>query len=442
MSIDIDRESPIIESVEQLVEVFRSSETDLSDLRIGAEYERLAYVESTLAPVPYRGGISAILERLCDFGWQPVGNPPVALRRGTSSISLEPGGQLELSGAPYATVEEVATELRQHLNELRAAREPLGIGCTGMGLRPFERVADVPMMPRERFAHLKRYLPARGRRGLEMMFLTATVQANFDFVSEEDMAAKMRCAMGISPVIAATFANSPYAAGVWHGRRSERYAAWLDTDPDRCGLLDFVFDEDFGYRRYVEWLLDVPVMFLQREGRFVDIGVPFRTLLSEGVAGTPVTLGDFETHRAAVFPEVRLKNVIEVRGSDASRPDMSLANVALWAGLLYDDVARRAATDLTSHLSFAERRAMQIAAAQDGLGGHGRRWNMHDMARELYQLARAGLERSGGTAALLDPLADIVESGRTLADELIESVGAGPFEPSARRAILETGKCP
>jgi glutamate--cysteine ligase len=451
MSSDVERASPPITSVDELVDLLRSGEKS-GDLRVGAEHEKLPFVEATLAPADYEHGIKPLLLALTRYGWEPKPDleQPISLSRGGASITLEPGGQFELSGAPQPTMHDVASELYEHLVELFAVSAPLGLRCSSLALRPRESTATAPWMPKPRYEVMRDYLPKKGRRGLDMMLLTATVQANFDFTSEADMATKMRTAMAVSPVVAAISANSPYSLGSWSGYRSRRYAVWREVDPDRCGLLPFVFEPDFGYRDYVEWALDVPMIFVRRGGAYVEgDGVrTFRQFWGEGQNGDQATLADFQNHLSTLFPEVRLKSYLEVRSADACPPIYSLGLIALWKGLLYDPAACADAFALVADLSFAERQAMQFAAAQDALGGHGPGWHLGELASELVRLARQGLARQARTDLLgrdetiyLGPLEELVHTRQTLADRMVARHGAGPLDEQTLRLLISGTAC-
>jgi glutamate--cysteine ligase len=447
MSSDVERASPALRSVEDMVALLRAGEKPAGALRVGTEHEKLPYRTRTLSAVPYDDGIRLLLRGLIERGWapEPDAEQPIALRRGRASVTLEPGGQFELSGAPLASIHETRDELRHHLTELLEVARPLGIAFAGIGFRAFETTDEMPWMPKPRYRVMRAYLPKRGDAALEMMLLSATVQANFDYVSEIDMAAKMRCAMSVSPVVAALFAASPFMHGAWRGFRTRRYAMWRDVDRERCGLLPFVFD-DFGYRDYVEWALDVPMFFLRRAGEYRALeGVTFRRFFTEGLGGERATVADFENHLSTLFPEVRLKTYLEVRSADAASLPMAIALPALWKGLLYDAEACAAATKLLSHLAFSERLGMQIAIAQDGLAAHGARWHAGELAREIVRLAREGLARQAvrdatgkDESVYLEPLEEIARTRRTLADELILRFGAGPYDEATRRQIYES----
>jgi glutamate--cysteine ligase len=338
------------------------------------------------------------LERIADrAGWEPIfedGNI-IALQRDGASITLEPGGQLELSGAPLRTIFETSEEFHAHLELVRGVSESLDIVWLGLGIHPIHSVDELPRMPKERYRIMLRYLPTRGSRGPIMMFSTATVQANFDYASEEDMVDKVRTALVVSPIVSAIFANSSLSEGKANGFVSRRMHAWTDTDPDRCGMLPIAFEPDFGYRRYVEWALDVPMFFVLREGRFEPAyDMTFRQFLENGRGGERATLADFDRHLTTLFPEVRVKQFIEVRCADAVPSGLTCSLPALWKGILYDETARSAAANLVE-ASQAEREAAVEAVSRQGLAASYAGRPVLGLARELAELARNGLERIG-----------------------------------------------
>jgi len=387
-----------------LLDYFRAGEKPASQWRIGMEHEALAIRSGDLRPPPFAGpqGIEALLARLADEGgWKPVYEGPhlVALDRDGQSITLEPGGQVELSGRPVASVHEAGEEFGQHLEALRRLSRPMGIAWLALGVRPLHGVADAPQVPKERYHIMRAYLPSRGARALEMMHVTASVQVSFDFADEADMVARFRAALGLAPVVSALYANSPLAEGRPTGAVSERMRIWRATDPDRCGGIPFVFDPDFGYRRYMDWALDVPMFFVLRAGRYLPLrGKTFRRFMAEGHDGERATLADWNRHLTTVFPDVRLKRVLEVRGADAGPADLACSVPALWKGVLYDPDARQAAWELVSDWSAEERETAYQEAARLGLAGEVGGRKLLDLARELVALAAAGLAR----AALLD----------------------------------------
>ena len=323
-------ESTPVESVDQLVEFLRGGEKPPEQWRVGTEHEKIGLYTGSWAPVPYEGdrGIGALLRRIADReGWEPVfeGEHPIALTHEGASITLEPGGQFELSGAPLRTIHETCDEFHTHLTLMKELCEPLGIVFLGLGINPLYPVSEIPVMPKARYEIMRSYLPGQGSLALEMMFATATVQANFDFASETDMIAKLRTALAISPVVSAIFANSSLSEGKANGFVSRRIHAWQHTDPDRTGMLDLAFAEDFGYRRYVEWALDVPMFFVIRDGAYRRAThLTFRQFAESGFEGSAATLADFDRHLTTLFPEVRLKRFLEVRGADAVPPGLHL----------------------------------------------------------------------------------------------------------------------
>lgn len=429
MSLDLDKDaSPPITSVDDLVAIFRRSERPKSNWKVGMEHEKFGFLGATPEPVPYEGpnGIREVLERFARFGfapWAEAGNP-IAGRGAGATLSLEPGGQFELSGRPFVSTHDARDEMLHHIAQARAIGAELGISWVGVGYRPFGTTQTAPWMPKIRYGVMREYLPTRGRLALDMMLMTSTVQANYDFDSEEDMVRKMRTGMAVSSLVSAMYANSFLVNGEDSGYASYRYAVWNEVDPDRCGLLPFVFDADFGYRRWVEYALDVPMFFVRRSGRYIKAHhLTFRRYMREGLEGIRATVGDFEDHLTTLFPEVRLKTVIEVRGADVVDAETNAALGALWKGIFYDRDASAAAEALTAGLSFDERLALQRDVARHGLRATTRGGRVLDLARELFRIAAVGLERIGcrnaagdDERAVLRPLEAILESGRAPAD--------------------------
>jgi len=429
MSLDIDKDSsPPITSIDDLVAIFRRAERQRADWKVGMEHEKFGFVDHTPTPVAYEGprGIRAVLERFARFGFEPwlEEGKPIAGRMPGATLSLEPGGQLELSGRPFATVHEAREEFLQHIAQAKAIGAELGISWVAAGYRPFGTTATAPWMPKVRYGVMKEYMPTRGRLALDMMLMTSTVQANFDFGSEEDMVRKMRAGMSVSSLVSAMWANSFLVDGKDSGYASYRYAVWNETDPDRCGLLPFVFDEDFGYRRWIEYALDVPMFFIRRAGRYIKAHhLTFRRYLEQGLDGHRATVGDFEDHLTTLFPEVRLKTVIEVRGADVCDTEMNAALGALWKGIFYDAEACAAAEALLAGLPFEERLALQRDVAKEGLRARCSRGSVLELARELYRIAAEGLRRQGCRNAagddervVLRAVEPVLESGRAPAD--------------------------
>lgn len=415
-----------ITSVRQLAEWFAAGCKPRHAWRIGTEHEKFGFRRLDLSPPPYEpDGIRAMLEGLAArFGWEPIldrGNP-IGLKRGEASVSLEPGGQFELSGAPLRSIHETAAELDQHLSEVRAVAAPLGLGFVPVGFHPLARREEMPWMPKGRYAIMRNYMPRVGSMGLDMMLRTCTVQVNLDFADEADMVEKMRVALALQPLATALFANSPFAEGRPNGYRSLRAKVWTDTDPDRTGIPAVVFEDGFGFERFAEWVLDVPMYFIMREGRWIDAtGIRFRDFLSGAAAGRlegqRATIGDWADHVTTVFTDVRLKRVIEMRGADAGAPAFLNALPAFWVGLLYDDAAQKAARALTRGWSVEEIRALRAdvpaAALEARIGGR----QLREVARDVLAIARDGLKARGlGEERYLDPLDAVVATGQTQAD--------------------------
>jgi glutamate--cysteine ligase len=436
----------VVSNRSDLVAHIASGEKPPEAWRVGTEHEKIGVYEDTLERVPYEGenGIRGLLEEIArNDGWSSSfeGDNLVALEKDGASITLEPGGQLELSGAPLRTVHETCDEFHRHLHVVREASRARGIVWLSVGIDPKHGVAAVPQVPKERYGIMRAYLPSRGELALHMMHVTATVQANFDFEDEPDMVRKMRMASGVSPIVSALFANSSLAEGKSSGYVSRRVHIWQDTDPDRCGLLPFVFEPGFGYERYVEWALDVPMFFRLLDGRYEPMhGKPFRTVL-EGDGGPPATLLDFELHLTTLFPEVRLKRFIEVRGADAVPSGLICALPALWKGLLYDREALDAAWDLVSAWPFAERVASIEEVARRGLAATICGAKTLDLAGELVEIAAGGLQRIGHAGAAdpdesgyLNPLREVLASGKSPGQALLER-WEGPWNRSFEKLI-------
>jgi glutamate--cysteine ligase len=420
----------------QLVEWFEQGCKPRNRWRIGTEHEKHSYRLSDLKPLPYEGadGIRALLEGMTRFGWAPVleGGNPIALTRGTCAITLEPGGQLELSGAPLESLHETCQEVGQHLKEVREIGQELGVGMLGLGFNPKWARAEIPWMPKGRYRVMRAYMPKKGGLGLDMMLRTCTVQVNLDFESEADMARKFRVAMALQPLATAIFANSPFLEGKPSGFLSLRAHIWTDTDPDRCGILPFAFESGFGFERYVDYMLDVPMYFVYRDGKYLDAaGQSFRDFLAGKLPALPGAIpgiGDWSDHITTAFPEVRLKRFIEMRGADSGPWQRICALPALWVGLLYDPAALEAAYALCRDWSFAEVRQLQRDVTKQALQAKFRGKPLLGFARDVLQIARTGLKarnRRSSTQSdetvYLEPLDRIIESGRTAAEEMLQS---------------------
>jgi glutamate--cysteine ligase len=430
VSGQLDTDPTPVESVADLVAFLRSGEKPRERFRVGTEHEKIGF-GADLKPVPHSGprGIAAVLEGIAQADdWErgyDAGNL-VALKKGSASVTLEPGGQLELSGAPVRTIFETEREIRAHLDVLRRVSAPLGITWTSLAHHPVHDLAEIPRMPKARYGVMRAYLPTRGELALHMMHLTATVQANLDFSSEADMVRKMRAAMAVTPIVSAMFANSSLYLGKPSGFITRREHIWRHTDPDRCGLLPFVFDEDFGYERYTQWALDVPMFFIVRDGQYRPANtVTFRQFMERGFEGHRPNAADWDLHLTTLFPEVRLKRIVEMRGADCV-PWLS-ALPALWKGLLYDDGALDAAFALAKDWSFAEREAALDDVARRGLAARAAGRPVLPLARELAAIASEGLRRIGDgegeqpdERGFLAPLLAQLERGRSLGEELVQ----------------------
>ncbi len=436
-----DRDRPISSEAE-LVAHFHTGSRTPDRFVIGAEHEKIG-VYTTPGEIgraiPYEGerGIRRILDRLAARGYTAIaeGDAIIALDKGGDAVSLEPGGQLENSGPARRTAAEVARLLDAHYADVEAASGDLGIAWLGIGYRPFGARADVPWMPKGRYGVMRTYLPTRGQRGLDMMLRTATVQANLDYCDEADAAQKLRTAFGVSSIMTALWAASPLEDGRPCGHQSLRAACWLDTDPDRCGLLPFVFEErDAVFEAYAQWALDVPMFFLYRDGYRPAGGVTFRRFLRDGIGGERATISDWVLHLSTLFPEVRLKTFLEIRGADASTRPMVRALPAFLRGLLYAPDATRAAWSMVRGLSLAEREALRREVPRLGLSAEvgGRR--VRDLAREVVAIARAGLlslPDGAADAPLLAPLEEVAKTGRSVADEVLDAHAASDGDVAA-----------
>jgi glutamate--cysteine ligase len=418
----------------QLAEYLAAGCKPPREWRIGTEHERFGFDRTTFRPPPYEpNGIRAILEELQRFGWTPILDQGrlIGLKgteaRKQAAVSLEPGGQLELSGGLMETLHETKQELAWFFAEIRTVAEPLGLGFVPLGFHPTARREDMPWMPKSRYAIMRRYMPKKGRLGLDMMLRTCTVQANLDFESEADMVRKMRVSAALQPLATALFANSPFVEGRPSGFFSTRAHVWTETDPDRTGIPAVIFEPGFGFERYVDWVLDVPMYFIQREGKFIDLaGCSFRAFMAGQLPERPgeiATLGDFTDHLTTVFPDVRLKRFIEMRGADAGTPAMMLAQSALWVGLLYDQAALAAAYALVARHPWQDFVALRSLVPRSGLATRWQKGTLRDLAREVVQIAADGLaarkrldEAGRDERIYLAPLQAIAEGGPTQAE--------------------------
>lgn len=422
-----------------------------ADFRIGTEHEKFGFRLDDHSPVPYEGprGIGALLQGLKRFGWEGVyeGDTLVGLTQDGASVSLEPGGQFELSGAPLETIHDTCREVHAHLDQVQSVGHELGIGFLGLGFSPKWTLGETPMMPKGRYAIMRRYMPTRGRHGLDMMFRTCTVQVNLDFSSEADMVKKMRVGLALQPVVTALFANSPFTEGKPNGYLSYRSEVWRDVDPDRTGMLPFVFEDGMGFEAYVDYALDVPMYFLYRGGRYLDVsGHTFRALLEHRIPGFEAlvpTISDWADHLTTLFPEVRLKRFMEMRGADGGPWRRLCALPALWVGLLYDSAALEAAYRLTRDWTEEEREALRREVPRHALNTQFRTRIVQDLARDVVQIARDGLKarsRHDGLNAdeniFLEEIEAIAETGVTPAEELLARY-RGPWAGDIERVFAE-----
>ncbi len=435
---DIDEASPRIAGKQELVEYLEAGSKPAVDWRIGTEHEKFGFLKAGLRPLPYEGDASvrAMLEGLRDrFGWDPIieGGHLIGLKRDGASVSLEPGGQFELSGAPLETIHQTCREVGIHLEEVREIADPLGIAFLGLGASPVWSLAETPVMPKGRYKIMTAYMDKVGRLGRQMMFRTCTVQTNLDFGSEADMVKKFRVSLALQPLGTALFANSPFLDGRPNGFLSYRSQIWTDTDPDRTGMLPFVFEEGFGFEQYVDYALDVPMYFVRRGGQYLDAsGLSFRDFMAGKLPilpGERPAMDDFVDHLSTIFPEVRLKRFLEMRGSDAGPWSRLCAFSAFWTGLLYNPASLDAAWDLVKHWTVPEREAMRQSVRTLGLrtpipGGR----LMQDLAKQVVDLSRQGLRSRGNLTASGDDetgylveLQQIAESGITPAERLLQN---------------------
>ncbi|MFC3550494.1 glutamate--cysteine ligase [Lysobacter cavernae] len=436
----------------QLIDYLASGARARSDWKIGTEHEKFGFRSDDLRPPTFDGerGIEALLKGLTRFGWSPVtehaddgAQRVIALSREQASVSLEPAGQLELSGAPLATLHDTCCETSSHLKEVRAVAEPMGLGFLGMGFQPKWRRDEMPWMPKGRYKIMREYMPKVGSLGLDMMTRTSTVQVNLDVGSEADMVKKFRVSLALQPIATALFADSPFTEGQPNGYLSYRSHIWTDTDPNRTGLLDFVFEDGFGYERYVDYLLDVPMYFVYRDGHYIDAsGQSFRDFLDGKLPAYPgqrPLLRDWADHSTTAFPEVRLKKYLEMRGADSGPWNRICALPAFWVGLLYDDTALDAAWDLVRDFTLAERHALRDGVPKHALKLPFRRGSVLDLARRALEISAHGLQRrahhnSNGAdeSVYLAPMMEFVEAGITPAErklELFHGAWGGNVDP-------------
>ena len=432
-----DKESPLIESRDDLIATFAKGEKPPEQWRIGTEHEKFVFRTSDHRAPSYDepGGIRDLLDGLTEFDWKPVienGNAIALIGPYDGTISLEPAGQFELSGAMLENLHQTCTEAGRHLNQCKTIGDRLGLGFLGIGMWPDKTRAELPIMPKGRYAIMLNYMPKVGTLGLDMMLRTCTIQTNLDYSSEADMVKKFRVALALQPVATALFASSPFTEGKPNGYLSFRSHIWEDTDPDRTGMLPFVFEDGFGYERYLDFALDVPMYFVFRDGKYVDVaGESFRAFLDGKLPQLPdekPKVSDFVDHLSTIFPEVRLKSFLEMRGADGGPWNRICALPALWVGLLYEDTALGAAWDLVKNWTNEEheqlRRDVPKLALRAPAPGGG---TVHDLARKVLDIAADGLTRRArlnsvgdNESGFLEPLNAIVASGKTPAERLLD----------------------
>ncbi len=427
--------SPRIESRTQLIESFARGEKPQERWRIGTEHEKFVYRTADHRAPSYEepGGIRDLLAEMVQFGWSPVleGDNVIAMTGPDGAISLEPAGQLELSGAPLDNLHETCAETGRHLEQVKAIGDKLGLGFLGLGMWPDKTRAELPTMPKGRYGIMLKHMPRVGSMGLDMMLRTCTIQTNLDSACEADMAKKFRVALALQPLGTALFANSPFTEGRPNGMLSYRSHIWSDTDPARTGMLPFVFEDGFGYERYADYALDVPMYFVYRDGKYIDAaGLSFRDFLAGKLSVLPgemPTMDDWTDHLSTAFPEVRLKTFLEMRGSDGGPWGRICALPALWVGLLYDQGALDAAWDVVKDWTLAERQELRDAVPKLGLDAPIRGGTLRDIAGEVLDIAGLGLRARGrldsagsNETGFLEPLRDIVRTGKVPAQVLLD----------------------
>ncbi len=436
----------LIESYDDLLGFFAKGEKPKADWRIGTEHEKFGFLLDGNKPLPYEGpaSVRAMLEGMQRFGWQGVfeGEHIIGLTNDGASVSLEPGGQFELSGAPLENLHQTCDEVHTHLAQVKEVAEEIGAGFLGLGSSPKWSLAETPIMPKGRYKIMREYMAKKGSLGRDMMFRTATIQVNLDFSSEADMVKKMRLGVALQPIATALFANSPFLNGKPTGYVSYRARVWTDTDPDRTGMLPFVFEEGFGYEAWTEYALDVPMYFVYRDGKYIDVtGLSFRDFMKGELGplkGEKPTLSDWADHLTTIFPEARVKQFIEMRGADGGPWDKICGLPAFWVGLLYHEPSMDAAWELAKNWSLEEREALRREVATQGLAAKIGGRSAQEIAREIVDLSWQGLvardrkDKSTDETGYLLPLRAIVESGKTPADTLLDRFAnewGGSIEP-------------
>lgn len=419
-----------IESFDQLAGLLEQGSKPRDQWRLGTEHEKFGWLTDSRLPLPYAGerSISALFDGLiARHGWTPVreGENIIGLSRDGANISLEPGGQFELSGAPLVSVNDTEAELRQHLDEVAGIATPLGIRFMGIGAAPEWRHDQMPVMPKGRYRLMTDYMGRVGTHGTQMMYRTSTVQVNLDYSSEADMVKKLRVALALQPVATALFASSPFFDGKPNGHKSWRSRIWRGLDNSRTGMLPFAFEDGFGFQRYVDWVLDAPMYFVYRDGKYINaLGQSFRDFLKGDLPALPgekPTLSDWADHLTTVFPEARVKKYIEMRGADCGDAAHIVALPAFWVGLMYDQTALDAAWDLVKGLDTETREGLRVQASVAGLQGEAGGVKLIDLARAATGLSHAGLAARGmGEERHLAPLMQSLATGKTQADRWLE----------------------
>ncbi len=423
-------ESPVVTSIEDLLSYFTTACKPREAWRVGTEHEMHGVLmggQHLGAPVPYFGprGLTHILQALEKAGWQGVreGENIIALTCRDRQVSIEPGAQLEHAARPHRSSQDLDEDLRSFLAFIEEPSKIIGAEWISAGFRPWGTIKDVPWVPKYRYNIMRDYLPTRGELSHEMMKRTATVQVNLDYGSDQDALQKTRAIMAVTPMLTAMYANSPIVDGKESGYQSYRGHVWTKMDPDRCGLLDFVFEEGEFFRRYAEWALDVPLFFVYRDTYIPAGGMTFREFMKTGFQGQMPTMSDWGLHLSTLFPEARAKQYLEVRGCDANSIGMTVALGALCAGFLYDESACAEATALTASLTFAQRQEFGVEVNRLGLEARmpGSKLSAGELSKQLLAIVRDGLLRfAPAEVPYLDPLVEVVETGRTHATRLIE----------------------
>jgi len=435
----MSKPNPVIETKSQLVEYLEAgSKPDRSSWRIGSEHEKFMFYRPDNSPLAYdaqgnKPGVKDVIKAFVSRGWAPVEEDGflIAAIKDGASITLEPGGQFELSGAPLLTIHETCNETTAHLRASQEIGEELNIGFLGLGYHPTLKREDVPVMPKARYDIMRSYMPKKGNLGLDMMLRTCTVQVNLDFASEADMVEKFRIGLALQPLATALFANSPLKEGKTQGVKSLRSQVWTDTDPDRCGMLPFVFEQSMGFERWADHVLDVPMYFVRRDGKYVDAsGQSFRDFIKGELPALPGELpliSDWEDHLTTLFPEVRLKTFLEMRGADGGPWSQLCALPAFWVGLLYDNDAQNAALDVIKGWSVADMEQLRLDAPRMGLQASIQGRTLQDLGRSVLEIADHGLKNRGALSVtgeseqgFLNSLWETIDSGKAPADHVTE----------------------